>query len=86
MIVGKIIVSLVSRLLDRSEYQYIGRLVTKERPIIQKSHFPYEKYLIPRRSKAEYYYDSSSSDDEIDHLSKPLGIIRINDRHIRESR
>lgn len=82
MIDIRIIVFHMSRLSNPSEYQYMGRLVTRERPRVGESHFPYEKYLIPRRSKVEYDYDSSSSDD----LSKPLGIIRINDHHIRESR
>ncbi|UJR27217.1 hypothetical protein I4U23_008513 [Adineta vaga] len=82
-----------------SDYEYLGRLVTRERPIVQKSKSAHQNRIV---SQTEQYYQhpieanhqpiyeeascSSSGDDtdDIESLSKPLGVIKINDRHLRE--
>ena len=84
-----------------SDYEYLGRLVTRERPVgrqsksIQQSiSFPQNasKYYQTTKSHIRDIYkeaSNSSSDDDIDDpdgLNKPLGIIRISDRHYRESK
>ncbi|CAF1005209.1 unnamed protein product [Adineta ricciae] len=83
-----------------SDYEYVGRLVTRERPIVQKSKSAHQNSVFPQ-TKHQYHHvarsnhqpvyeeascSSSGGDDadEIDSLSKPLGVIRINDRHLRE--
>ncbi len=83
-----------------SNYEYLGRLVTRERPILLKSksvhqnlRFSHNKHQYKHTMGShhrEVYDDvtSASSDDDIDTsdgLSRPVGIIRINDRHLRES-
>jgi hypothetical protein len=55
----------------------VGRLVTRERPIVRQSNSYHETI--------DRYYYSTSSDEDADDLSKPLGVIRISDRHVRES-
>jgi hypothetical protein len=50
-----------------SGYEYVGRLVTYEQPIIRNSNSPDQDLI------------------SFDNLSEPLGVIRINDRHVRES-
>ncbi len=57
----------------------MGRLITRERPIVRHSN-AYNENLTTDR-----YYYSTSSDEDVEDLSKPLGVIRINDRHVRES-
>jgi hypothetical protein len=84
------------RISDPSDYEYLGRLVTRERPIIKKSNLSLED-LLPCLNTTKYYRstrnshqeiyeeDSTSSDEDADDLNRPLGVIRINDRHYRES-
>ncbi|CAF2627928.1 unnamed protein product [Rotaria sp. Silwood2] len=79
-----------------SDYDYVGRLVTRERPILRKSKSIQQKLVFPQNKQKFYHtmasdcrevYDDvrvSSSDDDSDGLSKPLGVIRISDRHFRE--
>jgi hypothetical protein len=61
-----------------SDFEYLGRLITHERPIIRKSNSSHEKFVFPSNTL-------TSSDEDIDDLNKPIGVIRINDRHFRES-
>ena len=80
-----------------SDFEYVGRLVTRERPIISKSKSIHQNYVFTQNkhkyhhSMATQYEDideeasGSTSGEESDGLSKPLGVIRINDRHLRES-
>jgi len=86
-----------------SDYEYLGRLVTRERPIIRQSKSVQQNFVFPRNTQKyhhsmgshdrEIYEDVAvaSSDDDIDDpddpdgLSKPMGVIRISDRHFRES-
>lgn len=83
-----------------SDYEYLGRLVTRERPVAHKSksvqqnlHFPQNrnKYQYSMRSQRQETYRAAadpSSDEDTDDpegLNKPLGVIRISDRHYRES-
>ncbi len=75
-------------------------MVTRERPIVRKSKSIQQNFVFPRNTskyhhsmgsqRREVYDDVSvpSSDDDIDDpddLNKPLGVIRISDRHFRES-
>ncbi len=79
------------------DFEYVGRLVTRERPIIQKSKFVQQNHVF-HQNKHKYHHSmavqhqepneevsGSSSSEESDGLSKPLGVIRISDRHLRES-
>jgi hypothetical protein len=72
-------------------------LVTRERPVPQKSKSVQQSHVFPQ-NKHKYCHamashcpdinedvSGSSSEDESDGLSKPLGVIRISDRHLRES-
>lgn len=67
----------------------MGRLVTRERPIITKSKSLHDNLVYSSNARKNlqriYQDDSMSSDEDADDLSKALGVIRINDRHIRES-
>lgn len=90
----------IFRAPNSNEYEYLGRLVTRERPIIRKTNSIQQNHSFPRRTQQYYrstgsrlqeaYEDAHgvSSDDDIDDpdgLSKPVGVIRITDRHYRES-
>lgn len=83
-----------------SDYEYLGRLVTRERPVVHKSRSAqHDHHFLPNRNQYQYSMgtqgrekyrtvgESSSADDtdDLDGLSKPLGVIRISDRHYRES-
>jgi hypothetical protein len=83
-----------------SDYEYLGRLVTHERPIIRRSKSIQQNLVFPQNSHKYHHsmrshhqdiykeVSNSSSDEDIDDsdgLSKPLGVIRISDRHYRES-
>lgn len=83
-------------------------MVTRERPIVQRSKSLHQS-LVYSQNKQPYKYStgsyrreiyddvtSASNDDDVnvdddddvddcDRLSRPVGIIRINDRHLRES-
>lgn len=72
--------------------------MTRERPIIKKTNLVEKQHVFPRNqnkfrhintSKSHHIYEevpvSSSDGESSDGLDKPLGIIKINDRHIRES-
>jgi hypothetical protein len=89
------------RIPPSSDYEYLGRLVTRERPIHRKSNSIQQNLVFPQ-NKHKYHHSmgshrrevheempSSSDEDEdaddSDGLSKPLGVIRISDRHLRES-
>ncbi|CAF0800771.1 unnamed protein product [Rotaria sordida] len=79
-----------------SDYEFVGRLVTREQPIIRKEHSIKQNLVFPQNKQKFYHsmashgrkiYEDipvSSSDDDLDGLSKPLGVIRISDRHFRE--
>ncbi|CAF1511776.1 unnamed protein product [Adineta ricciae] len=60
------------------QYTYMGRLVTYERPTLRKS-----KSLHHRSKKYAYDYDSYSSSDD-DDPNKLLGVVKVNNRHVRE--
>ncbi|UJR21976.1 hypothetical protein I4U23_025044 [Adineta vaga] len=62
-----------------SKHTYMGRYVTYERPVLHKSRSSHHRYFQPN----EYVYEEGSSDDDYD-PNKPLGIIKINNQHIRE--
>ena len=83
-----------------SDYEYLGRLVTRERPIVRRSKSIQQNLVFPqnthkyhhsmrshRRDIYKEIHDGSSDDDldDPDGLNKPLGVIRISDRHYRES-
>jgi len=79
-----------------SEYEYLGRLVTVERPIVRKENSLRENPVLPSNTNKYYHStrahhqgiyeeDSASLDEDTDGFNKPLGVIRINDRHFRES-
>ncbi len=73
-----------------SDYEYRGRLVTFERPIVRKSNSLHQNLVFPSNTNKDhrqdiYEEDSTSLDEDVDGLNKPLGVIRINDRHFRES-
>jgi hypothetical protein len=87
------------RSLASSDFEYVGRLVTRERPVIRTSNSVQQSHVFPQ-NKNKYYpsnasqrqniYEeqsasSSDDDDNSDGLSKPLGVIKISDRHVRES-
>ncbi|CAF0911978.1 unnamed protein product [Adineta steineri] len=90
-----------------ANFEYLGRLVTRERPLIQKSKSALQHHVVshnkpqyhqPRASHHREIYEDVTdtlSDDDDDHdggggmdnydgLGKPVGVIRINDRHLRE--
>ncbi len=79
-----------------SEYEYVDRSITRERPIIRKPNVLHESHLF--LSNTNKYYrstkthrqeiyeeDVTSSDEDVDDLSKPFAVIQINDRRFRES-
>ncbi|CAF4683584.1 unnamed protein product [Rotaria sp. Silwood1] len=77
------------------EHEYADQIVTHERPLIQKSNSSNEDYIpspstIKKRRSTKSYRqdiyeeDLMSSDEEVNRLNKPLSVIKINDRHIRE--
>jgi hypothetical protein len=74
------------------EYEYLGRVVTRERPVIRKSKSLHQNLVFPSNTnkyqhsmRSHRREDSDSLEDDIHDLTKPLGVIRINDRHVRES-
>lgn len=83
---------------NQSDYEYVGRLVTRERPIISKSKSIHQNVVYPSntdkyehssRSDRQNIYEeipvrSSDDDGSDDDLSRPLGVIKISDRHFRE--
>ncbi|CAF3329291.1 unnamed protein product [Rotaria socialis] len=84
--------------LASSDFEYVGRLVTRERPVIRTSNSIQQSYVFPQNknkyfpsnaSQRQNIYEeqstsSSDGDDNSDGLSKPLGVIKISDRHVRE--
>ena len=95
--------NIVNRFIFRSppssDYEYVGRLVTRERAVNRKPK-PIEQQWSHRTNTQKYHQSSSSHranayeevqvesgrEDDDDGLSQPLGVIRINDRHFRESK
>ena len=91
------------RSIASSDFEYVGRLVTRERPVIRTSNSIQRSHVFPQNKNKYYSSDAaqrqniyeeqsaSSSDDDDDDddnsdgLSKPLGVIKISDRHVRES-
>ncbi|CAF2657839.1 unnamed protein product [Rotaria sp. Silwood2] len=80
---------------DLSEYEYVGRLVTRERPIIRKSNTLHENFMPSLNTNKKYRSTQShrqtiheenimSSDEDVNSLNKPFSVIKINDQHIRE--
>ena len=92
---------MLSRSPGSSEYEYVGRLVTRERPISRESTSTQQSRRFSSEQKKHHHSAGShhqpiyedlpaSSDneetDDPDGLSRPVGVIRINDRHFRESK
>ncbi|CAF1273203.1 unnamed protein product [Adineta steineri] len=85
-----------SKTSTTSDYEYKGRLVTYERPVRQKSKLSTtnsnSSFVFPSRinkhsrlmhSKTSDTFDDEETEDTTD-LTRPVGRIQINDRHVRE--